>query len=142
MKLKYMKESIPIEVAEYAGANRIVEGPAFKWPVPHTIRKRNQIISKVKIKYWQTTHEFVISLPKTTKDALHIDKISGTDFWRKLINKEMSKVKIARKVNDGHTLSEARAETVTVFVRFQEIGCYFIFDVKIYFTRKARFVEG
>ena len=101
-----------------------------------------QIISKVKIKYWQTTREFVISLPKTTKDALQIDKISGTDFWRKLINKEMSKVKIAWKVKDGHTPSEARAATATLFVRFQEIGCYFIFDVKIDFTRKAWFVEG
>ena len=31
MKLKYLKESIPIEVAEYAVANQIVEDPDFKW---------------------------------------------------------------------------------------------------------------
>ena len=31
MKLKDLKESIPIEVAEYAVANRIFEKPAFKW---------------------------------------------------------------------------------------------------------------
>ena len=43
----------------------------------------------------RTTHKFGISLPKTTGEALHIDKITGTDFWRKAINKEMSKVKIA-----------------------------------------------
>ena len=30
MKLKDLKESSPIEVAEYAVANRIVGGPAFK----------------------------------------------------------------------------------------------------------------
>ena len=30
---KYLKESYPIEVAEYAVANHIVEEPAFKWRV-------------------------------------------------------------------------------------------------------------
>ena len=37
MKLKYLKESSPIEVAEYAVTNQIFEEPAFKWWVPHTI---------------------------------------------------------------------------------------------------------
>ena len=31
MNLKDLNEYIPIEVAEYAAANRIVEEPAFKW---------------------------------------------------------------------------------------------------------------
>ena len=35
-KLKDLKESNPVEVAEYAVANRIVEEPAFTWLVPHT----------------------------------------------------------------------------------------------------------
>ena len=51
-KLKDLKESNPVEVAEYAVANRIVEEPAFAWWVPHTLRKRNRIISKVKSQYW------------------------------------------------------------------------------------------
>ena len=87
MKLKDLKESRPIEVAEYSVANRIVEEPAFKWWVPHMIRKRNRIISNVKSRHWQTTHKFDIRLPKTTKEALQIDKLTGTDFWRKAINK-------------------------------------------------------
>ena len=70
MKLKDMKDSIPIEVAEYDVANRMVEEPAFKWWVPHRIRKRNQIISKVKSWYWQNTHKFGIRLNKTTEEAL------------------------------------------------------------------------
>ena len=106
------------------------------------IRKRNCIISKVKSWYWQTTHKFGIRLPKTTEEALQIDKITGTDFWRKAINKEMSRVKIARKVDDRYTLSEARAASATAFVGFQEIGCHLIFDVKMDFTRKAQFVAG
>ena len=52
----------PVEVAEYAVANRIVEEPTFAWWVPHTLRKRNRIISKVKSRYWWTRHKFDLSL--------------------------------------------------------------------------------
>jgi hypothetical protein len=38
VKLKDIKESNPIEVAEYAVANRLVEEPAFKWWVPAVLR--------------------------------------------------------------------------------------------------------
>ena len=81
-------------------------------------------------------------MPKTTEEALQIEKITGTDFWRKGINKEMSKFKIAWKVDDGHTPNEARSETATAFVGFREIGCHLIFDVKMDLTRKDRFVAG
>ena len=70
MEIRDLKKSSPIEVAEYAVAYHIVEEPAFKYWVPHTIRKRNRIILKVKSRYWQTTHKFGIMLPKTTEEAL------------------------------------------------------------------------
>ena len=108
----------------------------------HTILKSNRIISKVKSRYWKTTHKFGITLPKTINKALQINNITGTAFWRKTINKEMSKVKISWKVDDGHTPNEARAALATTFVGFQEVGCYLIFDVNMEFTRKARFVAG
>ena len=54
----------------------------------------------------------------------------------------MLKVKIACKVNDGHTPSEARSATATVFIVFQEIECHLIFYVKIDFKWKAQFVVG
>ena len=110
--------------------------------MPHTIHKRNWIVSKVKSRYWKTTHKFGIRFPKTTEEALQIDNITETDFWRKEINKEISKFKIAWKVDDGHTPSEARAATATAFVGFQEIGCHLIFDVNMDLTRKDRFVVG
>ena len=95
MKLKDLKESSLIEVAEYAVTNQIVEEPAFKWWVPHTLRKWNRIISRVKSCYWQTTHKFGIRLPKITEEALQISKIAATDFWCKAINTEMSMVNIS-----------------------------------------------
>ncbi len=47
-RLADLKESNPVEVAEYAVVNRIAEEPAFKWWVPHVIKRGNRIISKVK----------------------------------------------------------------------------------------------
>ena len=38
--LKDMKESFPVETAEYAVANKIVHEPAFAWWVPETLRRR------------------------------------------------------------------------------------------------------
>ena len=60
LPLKDVKESNPIELAEYAILNRIDDEPAFKWWVSLVIRKRNQMVNKVKGKYWQTTHKFGI----------------------------------------------------------------------------------
>ena len=50
--LKDLKASNPVEVAEYAIANRLAEEPAFKWWVSHVIKRCNRIISKVKSCYW------------------------------------------------------------------------------------------
>eukprot|EP00980_Cylindrotheca_fusiformis_P014246 scaffold3766_cov80-Cylindrotheca_fusiformis.AAC.1 len=46
LPLKDLKESNPVEVAEYAVANKIEEEPAFKWWVPYVLKKRNRILSK------------------------------------------------------------------------------------------------
>jgi hypothetical protein len=132
--LKDLKESNPIEVAEYAVANRIAEEPAFKWWVSNVLRRRNRIISKAKSRYWRTTHKFGIRLPHSVEEALNIDRITGTDFWRKAINKEMSKVKIAWKLHEGHTPEQVRQGLAEDLIGFQEIGCHLVFDVKMDFT--------
>ena len=141
-KLKDLKESNPVEVAECAVANYTTEEPAFKWWVPHVIRKRNRIASKVKKQHWRTTHKLGIKLPHSVQEPLEIDRIAGTHFWQKAISEEMSKVKIAWKTHDGHTPQQIRNGKVSEFIGFQEIGCHIVFDVKMDFTRKARFVAG
>ena len=108
MSLKALKESNPIEVAEYAQANLINKSPAFWWWAPHILRKRDTIVSKIKSKYWRTTNKFGIRLPKTAAEALQIDKETGTDFWRKAIEKELKKVKITWEVRDDLDLNEVR----------------------------------
>jgi hypothetical protein len=42
------------------------------------------------------------------EEALEIYKATDTDFWRKAVNKEMAKVKIAWKTNDGLIPQQAR----------------------------------
>ena len=123
-------------------ANRIADEPAFNWWVPHTLRKRNRILSKIKSKYWRTSHKFGIRLPHSVEEAVEIDRITETDFWTKAINKEMTKVKVAWKHHEGHTPDDVRAGKATDLIGFQEIGCHMVFDVKMDFTRKARFVAG
>ena len=130
--LKDAKEANPVEVAEYVVANKLQDEPAFAWWVPHVLRKRDRIISKVKTKYWSKTHKFGVRMPKSVKEALEIDKASGTDFWRKAIDKEMKNVMVAFNY----------VETGDLDKDSQFIECHMIFDVKMDLTRKARFVAG
>jgi hypothetical protein len=46
-----LKESNPIELAEYAIANKIAQELAFAWWVPYTLKKRDRIILAIKSRY-------------------------------------------------------------------------------------------
>jgi hypothetical protein len=131
--LRNLKESNPVQVAEYAVANKLVEEAAFAWWVPFILKCRERIIGSIKSQYHKRTHKFGIKIPKTVKRALKIDKETGTDFWEKAILKEMKHVRPAFRVLDN-------GETVPI--GSQWIPCYIVFDVKVDFTRKARFVAG
>jgi hypothetical protein len=75
-------------------------------------------------------------------EALEIDRLLGTDLWMRAINKEMAKVKVAWEAREDLTPEEVRAVKARDMIGFQEIGCHIIFDIKMDFTRKARFVAG
>ncbi|GAX25842.1 hypothetical protein FisN_6Hu120 [Fistulifera solaris] len=141
--LKELKEAYPVQVAEYARANKIDDEPAFAWWVGHVLRKRNRILAKVKSRYWKTTHKFGIRIPKTVKEALQIDEETGTDFWRRAIEKEMGKINAMGAFErwNGGTADDLRSGKVKL-PGYREITCHMIFDIKMdgKFTRKARFV--
>ena len=130
--LKDLKESNPVEVAEYAVVNKIVEEPAFAWWVRSILRRRDRIIKKVQTRFKIKTHKFGIELPKSVKHALEIDRRTGTDFWRKAIEKEMKNVLMAFEFRDDDVVP----------IGYKQIPCHMIFDVKMCLTRKARFVAG
>lgn len=83
--------------------------PAFDWWGPHTLHERNRMISKVNSRCWRMTHKFGIRLPHSVEEALEIDGQTGKDFWRKVINKEMSKVEAAWRAHKGHTPKDVHA---------------------------------
>jgi hypothetical protein len=91
IELKHVKDSNPIQLAEYALANCIQEEPAFKWWVFETLRTRDRIIAKVKSRYWKTSHKYGVKLPHSVQEILQIDKETGTDFRWKAIQKEMKR---------------------------------------------------
>ena len=131
--LKDMKNSYPIQVADYARSNKIQDQPAFAWWVPYVLKKRKAIIKKVKSKYWQRTHKFGIKIPKSVKEALDFDKENNNTLWRDSIKKEMPKIVNAVVEHEGDASD---------LVGYQQITGHMIFDVKMgeNFRRKARFV--
>ena len=134
--LKDVKESYPVQLAEYAHSHRIAKEPAFAWWTPHVLKKRNRIIAKVKSKYWLKTHKYGIRIPKSVKEAQQIDKENGNSLWWEAICKEMRDVRIAFEEFDG--------EEKDLPPGYQFVECHIIFDVKLgeNFRRKARMVAG
>jgi hypothetical protein len=79
--LKDVKESYPVQLTEYAHQSRITNEPALAWWVPHVLKKKNHIISKLKSKYWSRTHKFGIRIPKTVEEAVRLDQENGDTLW-------------------------------------------------------------
>ena len=87
--LKDLKESHPVELAEYAKARGIADEPAFIWWVPYTLRKRDIILSAVNKRIRKTTHKYGIELPTSASHGHKIDAKNGNTFWRDSIDLEM-----------------------------------------------------
>ena len=132
-RLADLKNAYPVQVAEYAEANRIITEPAFVWWEPHTLKNKKRLLAKAKTRYWKRTHKYGIRLPKSVAEAYQIDKETGTTIWRDAIAKEMKNVAVAFKI---------LGEDESVPIGYKQLECHMIFDVKIDLTRKARFVAG
>ena len=87
-----VKESNPVESAEYAVATGLAKEPAFAWWVLCTLHKQDHIIKKEQSQYWKHTNKYGVELPHNVEEALEIDHQAGTDFWQKAIEKEMENV--------------------------------------------------
>ena len=82
IKLADMKESHPVEVAEYARARGIDKEPAFEWWVPHTLKKRQVILSALKKRIRKTTHKYGIEISTSVEHAFELDRKNGNNIWR------------------------------------------------------------
>ena len=77
-------------MSEYAVQYKISNEPAYAWWISHVLKKRQQIIAKVKSKYWTWTHKFGIRIPKPAKEVKYLDRINGDTLWWDVILKEMA----------------------------------------------------
>ena len=136
VSLKDIKESYPVQVADYCVHSLISAEPAFAWWVPYVLKKRNRIIAKIKSKYWIHTHKFGIQVPTSVQEAKRIDKKNCYMLWWDSICKEMTNVRVA--------FEEFEGDKSQLPPSYQEIGCHMIFDIKMgeNFRQKARMVAG
>ena len=129
-----LKESNPVELAEYAVAVGIAKEPAFNWWVPSTLKRRKRLIHRLKVQRVRKGRmKFGITIPGTVEEALELDRKNGNTLWADAIKKEMDNSRIAfRLLERGESPPRG----------YKEITCHLIFDLKLDMTRKARYVAG
>ena len=131
--LKLLKETYPVEVAEFAIATGIDREPAFAYWIKHTIKKRNSIISAVKARVPRMTHKYGIEVPKSVNHAKEIDSKNGNSLWMDALQLEMKTILIAFQI---------KPEGSTPPAGYTKSSGHIIWDVKMDFTRKARWVKN
>ena len=75
--LKDIKQSHPIQVAEFAVARGIEKLPQFAWWVKHTLKKRDGIIAATKARIAKSAHKYGVEVPTSVKHAREIDRKNG-----------------------------------------------------------------
>ena len=95
------------------------------------LRKRNVIIASVVQRARKTMHKYGIEMPTDIEHAKRLDEKNDNTFWIDAIKKEMHNVGIAFEILDSD---------VALQVGFHKVTGYLVFDMKMDFTRKARWV--
>lgn len=132
VRLKELKETYPVEVAQYAKDNHLVNEEAFNWWVGYTLKKSERIMAKVKARLTRS-EKYGITIPRTVKEAITLDQSSGTHYWADAMEKELKNIEVAFEVlGKGERAPDD----------YQLVRCHFVFDVKFDGTRKARYVAG
>ena len=130
--LKVMKETNPVDVAVFAKAEGIDDEPAFAWWVPYTLRTRDRIISAVNSRVKKVTMKYGHEVPRNLDDCRRIDAANGDSRWAKAIDKEMPNVKVAIEILEKDQVTP---------IGWKISSGHLVFDVKMDFTRKARWVK-
>lgn len=130
--LKVLKESHPVEVAEFAVARGIDDKAAFKWWVPFVLRKRDRIISAVTSRVIKNSHKYGVEIPRTIEEAYKLDEKNGNSFWRDAINREMENLKVAFDILKDNQEPPPG---------FTKASGHLVFDVRMTLERKARWVK-
>ena len=121
-----MKESYPIDIADFSKANGIDDKPYFTWWVHYTLRKRDVIMYSIKLRVIKTMHKYGIKIPMSVDHVYKTNKKNKDKLWRNAIHKEMQNVRIDFEIIycNQH-----------VKVGWKKSTRHMVFGVKIDFTR-------
>jgi hypothetical protein len=128
-----VKGSYPLQLADYAIQHGLEKEKAFVWWLKPTLKHKKAFIKAAKRRFAKRSHKFGIRVPQTVEEALQINKETRTTFWRDAIHKEMKNNRLAFQFLE---------EGETVPIGYKWIKCHMIFNIKMDFTRKARYVAG
>ena len=131
--LKKLKEHFPVEVAEFSVARNIDSEPAFAYWIKHVLKKRDKIIASVKARVSRTTHKYGIEVPRSVQHAQELDRLNGNTFWMDALQLEMTTINVA---------FDFKSENFTPPKGYSRSSGHIIWDVKMDFTRKARWVKN
>ena len=121
LPLSQVKNSNPLQLAEYAVAQKIHKEPAFNWWATKVLRKRDRIINKVATRIRKGNTKFGIEIPTDVPSAYRLDEKNGNTFWRDAIAKEYENVMVAfKKLEEGEVVPPG----------YTEITCHLVFEVK------------
>ena len=78
--LKDLKESNPIEFAEYMTAKGIQDEPSLSWWVLFTICRRYRMIEYVNSRVRKSSHKYGIQIPTSIEEKKKIIRKNGTTY--------------------------------------------------------------
>ena len=96
------------------------------------MRLRDRIISAVKSRAVKATHKYGLEVPTSVAEAQRIDRDNNNHYWQDAINKEMLNVGAAFEILDDNS---------KIPVGWTQSSGHLVFDIKMDFTRKARWVK-
>ena len=76
--------------------------------------------------------KYGIKVPRTAKEAIRLDNEAGNTMWHDAVDLEMNTIMSAFDLSGGDIIPPG----------YSEATGHIIFDVKMDFTRKARFVKN
>ena len=130
--LAILKESNPVDVAEFVKSRGLETEPAFRWWIPYTLKKRDRTISAVNSRVRRASHKYGIEIPTSVTHAYEIEKWNGNTFWSDAISKVMGNLIVAFDIlPDGEPLPKG----------WTLASGHIVFDVKMTLERKARWVK-
>ncbi len=74
-----LKESYPVQTAEFAISHGLDQKSAFCWWIPNTLKHCNRIISAIKTRYAKKTHKYGIQVLRNVEEAYLIEKETDKD---------------------------------------------------------------